>query len=74
MRIRVRRNLVLRLAIAAAGQHALVEQADADQHGAEADEGQRAQHAFQLRHVEDEHLGHGGDDQRGGGDAHDLRA
>ena len=46
------------------GQHALVEQADADQHDAEADEGQRAQHAFQLRHVEQEHLGDGDHDQR----------
>ena len=40
------------------GQQPLVEQPDADQHRAKPDEGQRAQHAFQFGHVEQEHFCH----------------
>ena len=43
---------------------ALIDEPDADEHRAESDEGERAQRAFQPRHVPQEYLEHGQHDDR----------
>lgn len=59
-------------AVSGGRQHALIEQPDPDQHGAEPDEGQRPQHALQFRHVEKEDLGNGDHHEANGGDAQNM--
>jgi hypothetical protein len=66
-----RRRRRSRLAVDLAGareDELLVNETDADQRRAKAQEGQRAQHAFEAGEIEQEDLDHGRRDERGRGE------